>query len=232
MSVHSVSICIPTYEMGGTGLKYLDHSFSKLKEQTINNFEVVISDHSLDDSIKKLCNSWVDQLNIRYYNFKENRGNSSANLNNSIKLAEGDIIKILFQDDFFYDPNSLKNELNVLLNSNSKWAATSCYHTDDGVKFYRLYHPTYNDNVVYGDNTISSPSVIMLFKDSFLQFDENLIWLMDCDFYRRMYDNYGVPALGNTPTVVNRNHPKQITRLIANQELRDKEFKYIKEKYE
>ena len=62
-----VSVCIPRYEMKGKGAEYLDHSFNLLYAQSYKNFEVIISDNSKNDNIKKLCEIWSDKLNINYF---------------------------------------------------------------------------------------------------------------------------------------------------------------------
>ena len=37
-----------------------------INNQTYKNFNVIISDHSLDDNIKNLCNSYSDKFEIKY----------------------------------------------------------------------------------------------------------------------------------------------------------------------
>jgi hypothetical protein len=59
------SIAIPAYGYNGKGKDFLE-KLTILKEQTFEDFEVVISDHSTDDTIKDLCDSWMDRLNIHY----------------------------------------------------------------------------------------------------------------------------------------------------------------------
>ena len=90
-----ISICIPTYEVNGKGVEYLNHSLSILQNQTYQDFEVVISDHSIDDGIKNLCESWKTRLDISYIRNEYGRGSISCNTNVAIKHAKGEVIKIL-----------------------------------------------------------------------------------------------------------------------------------------
>ena len=60
-----ISICIPTYEMKGKGVEYLEYSFNILYSQTYTDFEIIISDHSLSNEIKDLCEQWSQILNIK-----------------------------------------------------------------------------------------------------------------------------------------------------------------------
>ena len=79
------SVVIPTYEMNGKGDEFLENNFIILKKQIFNDFNIIISDHSLNDNIKNICDKWKNELNIIYLKNENNRGSSSANLNNAIK---------------------------------------------------------------------------------------------------------------------------------------------------
>ena len=222
-----ISICIPTYEMKGKGAEYLSYSFNVLYQQTFKDFEIIISDHSESDAIKDLCTQWNSILNIKYIRNQYKRGNSSANTNNAIKQASGDIIKILFQDDFLYDEHSLQNQINCY---NGKWlVVASCHY--NGEEIYKPFYPSYHDNIQYGHNTIGSPSVIMFENNNILEFDENLIWLMDTDYHKRMYLKYGFPDICTDVCVVNREHSDQVSHTLATEEIKQKELKYVVKKY-
>ncbi|OQX21755.1 MAG: hypothetical protein BWK75_02465 [Candidatus Altiarchaeales archaeon A3] len=226
-----VSVCIPTYEMHGLGDKYLKHSFDILTTQTFKDFDVVISDHSKTDVIKNLCEEYKDILDIHYFRNAENIGNSSANINNAIKNAKGKLIKILFQDDFLYNAKSLEVIVNNFDLKRDNWLITACEHSEDGITFYRPFYPKYNKAIYLGNNTISSPSVLTIINENPLLFDEKLIWLMDCDYYKRCYDKYGEPKILNTINVVNRIGDYQVSNTITNKSLKDNEYNYILKKY-
>jgi glycosyltransferase involved in cell wall biosynthesis len=226
-----LSICIPTYEMKGNGVKFLEYSFKKLTNQTFKNFEIVISDHSSDEEIKNLCVKYKDILNIVYFKNIDNVGNSSANVNNAIKHASGKIIKFLFQDDFLYNEDSLEITVSNFDFKKDKWLVSRCEHSIDGISFFRDFKPHYNENIHLGINTISSPSVLTVLNDEPFLFDENLICLMDCDYYKRCFQKYGEPKILNVITVVNRVGDHQVSNTIVNAELQIKELKYIKEKF-
>jgi len=226
-----VSICIPTYEMKGKGADYLEHSFRIFQQQTYSNFEIIISDHSQSTLIENLCNKWSNKLIINHYYNEYKRGTSSANINNALKKANGEIIKILFMDDFLHDATSLETQLVHLLGNHNHWSITACAHTNDGVNIFRPHYPKYHDNIQYGENTISSPSVLMFKNEDIIEFDENLFWLMDTDYYKRMYDKFGLPSICNYITVVNREHPDQVSNTLATEEVRKKELDYIIQKY-
>lgn len=222
-----ISICIPTYEMKGLGVKYLEHSFEILKKQSFNNFEVIISDHSKNDAIKNLCNKYKDYINIKYYRNKKNIGSSSSNINNALKNASGKIIKILFQDDFLYNDKSLEEIVNNFNIKEDNWMVTACEHSYDGKTFFRKFYPKYNKMIFLGKNTISSPSVLTIKNNTKIFFDEKLIWLMDCDYYKRCYDNFGQPKILNKINVVNRVGDHQVSNSLVNKMTKIKETVYI-----
>jgi glycosyltransferase involved in cell wall biosynthesis len=225
-----ISICIPTYEMKDKGVEYLEYSFNILYSQTYKDFEIIISDHSIDNNIKNLCEQWSQVFKISYLRNKYKRGNSSANINNAIRNAKGDIIKILFQDDFLYDEYSLEKQVKCF---KEKWLVTACCHYN-GKEIYNPFYPRYHDQIQYGQNTISSPSVLMFENKDIIEFDENLISLMDVDYYKRLYDKLGLPFICNEITVVNRIHEASVTLSIVhanNSEIHYKEIEYMKNKF-
>ncbi len=199
------SIAIPTYGYNGKGIDYLNYNFSKIESQTFKDYEVVISDHSQDNTIKNVCYEWSDRINIKYVRNNVGRGFISPNLNVSMRHCRGEWIKILFQDDFLYDQNSLQKSKDFIdKNKDAIWIASRFTHSNDGIVMYREMEPTWNNNVPIGENTIGCPSVIMVKNKNLIYFDETFNWLMDCEFYKRMYDAYGKFLTLNEITVVNR----------------------------
>ena len=103
-----MSIAVPTWESYGKGNEFLDDLFRTLEIQTFQDFEVVVSDHSKDDKLVDVIDEFQHKFNILYVKNKNDRGNGPANTNNAIDKCSGDIIKVMFQDDFFYDEEALK----------------------------------------------------------------------------------------------------------------------------
>jgi hypothetical protein len=225
------SIVIPTYEMHNMGLDFLRYSFEIFFGQTFKDFEIVISDHSKDDKIETLCKEWSDRLDIIYLRNTLNYGNSSANVNNAISHASGKWVKILFQDDYLASYHSLMEIYKHIEIYNPRWIATGCEHSADGINYYRPFFPKWNKQIVYGKNTISSPSVIAFQnnKDGIL-FDENLLWLMDVEFYWRKYKKYGKPYFINSINVVNRTWGNRLSDTIS-KDRKDGEFQIIKKRH-
>jgi len=225
-----ISLVMPTYETFGKGRELLEFQFQKFLTQTYKDFEIVISDHSKNDEIENLCKDYQDKLPIRYYRNKLKRGNLSHNTNNAIKNCKGDIIKILFQDDFLWDNESLE-KIASSFGDETHWLVTACEHTYDGINFHRKFVPQYNEEIYLGRNTIGNPSV-MAFKNTedIIYLDERLTWMVDVDFYKKMHDKFGSPKVLPEVTVVIRQWNKQLTHLIP-PAIKEKERRMMVERY-
>tara|TARA_R110000824_G_scaffold161822_6_gene337310 strand:+ start:827 stop:1525 length:699 start_codon:yes stop_codon:yes gene_type:complete len=225
------SIAIPTYEMNGYGVDFLTHSFIILFNQTFKDFEVVVSDHSLNNEVKTLCDSWSDKLNIKYLKNLDGIGGSSPNINNAIKWCEGKWIKFLFQDDFLFNSDSLeKLRVHITHNADKVWFVTACEHSPDGYTMTNPHYPHWTEDIHLGNNRISSPSVVTIKNKDLVYFDESLIWLMDVEYYKRMYDKYGEPSYLQTINVVNRVWGDSVSNSLP-QEIKDKEVSLMRNKY-
>lgn len=228
------SICIPVWEQGGFGFQYLKDLIRSIQIQTFQDWELVISDHSVSDEIYEFVASLGG---IKYYNLNRvkyirnlsDRGNGVANLNQSLIRASGEIIKIMFQDDFMFDRRCLEKFDRAFHDENTKWAVCGCNHTRDGVNFERFMVPSWNDKLLEGVNTISSPSVLAFRNENIELFDENLTMLMDVAHYYRLGERHGLPTILEDCLVTNRCHENQISSRY-NGNLGD-EIRYCKEKY-
>jgi len=223
-----ISIVIPTYTYYGEGKEVLDYSFSRMILQSFKDFDVVISDDSEDDSIKKVCDKWSNSLDIKYYRNKFNTG-AASNLNHAVSVAGAEILKILFQDDYLFDNNSMQNIRNNF-EDNDIWNFYSYVHTQDRMKYYRYYVPFVVDNLEV-NGTLGTPSALTMrkMKDMPL-FDENLKYHFDCDFYRRMQMKYGNPKIVNVITMANYVWDKNISSNMPDG-LFEKELEYLVRKY-
>ncbi|MFZ4499964.1 MAG: glycosyltransferase family 2 protein [Minisyncoccia bacterium] len=229
----TISICIPTYEMKGLGTKFLRESFDILTQQTFKDFDIVISDHSKDDSIKNLCEEYSPILTIHYYRNDENRGSSSANINNAIRHATGGLIKILFQDDFLFHERALEEIVEHFDIQKDHWLLTGCTHSCDGVHFFNPLFPKVNSiSSLWIKTVYSSPSTLTIKNTAPLLFDESLLWLMDSDYYRRYHDTFGEPKILKTINVVNRVGAHQITNSLATENIKRDEYVRVLKKHE
>jgi len=226
------SICIPTWEVRGMGPYYLEYSFNILAQQTFKNFDIIISDNSYDNSIKDVCDKWSNLLNIKYFLNEEGRGFISPNLNYGLSKCTGKYIKILFQDDFLYDENSLNNIAKCLqANPNTNWLVTGCGGTPDEINFSVIVTPTYNLNIHLGKNTIGCPSVLTIKNnEDTIFFDESLVWLNDVDYYKKCYDKFGLPYIIPELGVSIRIDGVSVSSLLQDK-IKEEEYNFMLNKY-
>ena len=224
-----VSICIPVYDMKGKGLSFLQRNLSSIFIQSLEPYEVVISDHSTDDSIEKLANEWKKFLNIKYFKNERGLGNISANLNNCIEKSEGEILDFMFQDDFYFSPDSLDRRMKTL--ATNQWSLTSTIHYSHERQFYWHLIPVYRQDIYLGYNSIGSPSLLSMRKKDAPMFDENLFMLTDCDYYKQLYDKFGLPVCSPDITSVSYIWEGQSQRGVSENELNN-EIQIVKQKYE
>ena len=222
---------MPTYETFGRGCEFLEFQFQILMKQTFKDFEVVISDHSKNEEIKNLCERYSDKLKVVYIHNPLNRGSLSHNTNNAIKNCSGNIIKILFQDDFLYGEDSLQ-KIYDSFTPDIQWVIGSCEHISDSSNgLFNKVVPRYSDEIMSGVNTIGNPSVVAFrnVEDNVL-FDEKMTWTVDLDYYKRMHDKNGNPAVINDTIVIIRIWDKQLTNLIPNK-IKQREERLIRDRY-
>lgn len=225
-----ISIAIPCYEMGDKGGDFLDFSLSKIFDQTYKQIEVIVSDHSIDDNVKDVCEKWKKLLDIKYLRNEIMRGSSSQNINNCIKNSSGELIKILCQDDYLYDKDSINNTVRAFIDDNTKhWLVSNYLYTDDN-KNFKEYRPYLNANILL-INTIGTHSCLTIRNKDLIYFDENLIWFMDCEYYNRLLKTFDKPIFLPVFTVAQFIWSGQVTNTLANEEVRQKEKQYIERKY-
>jgi glycosyltransferase involved in cell wall biosynthesis len=185
-----ISIVIPTYEMKGQGVFFLKRCLDSIEKQ-INidpqAIEVVISDQSSDQAIAQFCQH--HSFLVHYYRTDTGRGIAAHNLNQGISKARGTHIKILFQDDLLVQDTYLATLLQMIQEQGAQCILSAATHTRDGKAFYDPMTPKDNPYFLFGNNTVSSPSVLTVAKSVFeeLPFDEHLKLLFDCDFYYRLF---------------------------------------------
>src|SRR3990167_10562475 len=155
-----ISVIVPAYNMEN-GKFFLQRNLDSILRQTFRDFEIVVTDDSENSEIKL----WIDEIftkyidyspsitNIRYYQNSGRKGMAN-NTNFAIDQAKGELIKILFQDDYFYDERSLWDIVHHFTRF-TMWMVTPCLH-DNGQGLFNEHHPYYSES----ENTIGSPSAL------------------------------------------------------------------------
>ena len=194
-----ISVVIPIHWMKNWQF-FLTRCLGSIEQQTYQNYEIIITKN----------------------------GNMAKNTNSAIKGATGDVIKILYMDDYLAHPDSLKN---IAENFKGGWLATGCVH-DYGEGKFKGPHLAKADGIIGNRlaNTIGSPSVVAIENKDPLLFDEEMTWVLDIDYYRRLYERYGEPTILDSYDVVMGCGNHQVTNILQEEE-KIKEENYLIEKW-
>ena len=188
-----ISIVLPIHEMKN-GAFFLWRAINSIMEQTYKNYEIVIT--------------------------KE--GSMPVNTNAGIKKARGELIKILYLDDWFAHPNALKDIVDNF-DYDRHWLITGVDTNPS---------PYWTPDIHTGNNKLGSPSALTFqnFRNENVLFDEKLSWLVDCDLYKRLVDKYGLPKILEEVNVNIGVGDHQMTHILTDEE-KLAEHKLIQEKY-
>ncbi len=214
MSIPKISIALPIYSGMKNAEFFLTRCLNSILEQSYDDFEVVITDNSDDDRLEKICHTYG--MNIRH--FYNPRKGISANTNEAIKRSRGDLIKILNIDDYFAHEWALDDILEAF---RGHWLISAVSNNR---------YPRYTTNIHVGNNKLGGPPALTILNKNPFFFDENLTWMLDCDYYRRMFDSYGEPIILSKVNVNIGEHKGQMTNTIQD-EVKQKEVEMMIKKY-
>jgi glycosyltransferase involved in cell wall biosynthesis len=170
------SIVVPTYEMFGKGLEFAKKNLESIKIQTFKDYEIVIVDQSHNDDIYNLSKNYES---IKFV--KNLIPGMAVNLNCGIRNISGELIKILFQDEYFANENVLQT-INDNFKPEDNWLFTGCSGYPN---------PSYNKTAC----TLGTPSLMTMRNIDPLFFDETFVFAVDFEYYNRMYERYGLPKI-------------------------------------
>lgn len=234
MDGYNISVAIPTFEYYGMGINMLNDLFLSLYlQQDIDSFQVVVSDHSVNNEIENFCNLNFYNLNIKYIRNSLKRGNPGNNHNNVIDHSDGKIIKLMQQDDFFYDHLALNKIYNALSNSDHSWLVNGCIHTeDDGRTFVRPHFPFWNFSMLKQNvNNIGGVSTLAIKKNVISRFDEKTRMLLDVDMYFNLQSKYGDAIYYKDLLTVSRcREENRLSAEVSPEEI-EEELEYCRKKY-
>lgn len=219
-----ITIAIPTHEMENREF-FLRRSLDMLAKQTFKDFDIVISDNSNDKVLRDIAYLEYPDLDTMWY-FNPKKG-MAKNTNSAIKKSKGDLIKILYLDDYLFSENSLKEIVDNFSDA-CDWLITGCLHDSGDAKPLNPHYPSFERQD--SDNYVGSPSVLTIKRGLKIYFDEKMTWLLDLDFYKRLYDKTGPPAFLHKLNVVIGIGKHQMTQILSD-ELKNNEREYINKKY-
>jgi glycosyltransferase involved in cell wall biosynthesis len=194
-----IAIVIPAYDMHHQGVHFLRRaleSISKQKQVDFSQMIVVVSDHSVNFAIEKFLKGYQPPFQVHYVRNQSHFGNISHNLNLAIEFvlqnSPASYIKVLFQDDYLLEEDYLVQILQLIQETKPDAIITGATHSTDGKNCFNPITPKNNPFLIFGQNTISSPSTLTLSRQVCEQerCDEHVQLFMDVDWYYRIFKSY------------------------------------------
>jgi glycosyltransferase involved in cell wall biosynthesis len=223
------SAIITTYECYGKGKELLEENVNSILTQTYANIECVITDHSKDDNIENYIKTlnFPNNIKLLYTRYTENYGSPSHNWNNGLKYANGDFLHTLCMDERYYHRDAIKNIVDFIKSTKSKWIACSQIVEPTNYKFT----PKWNSNILK-NNTLSGNGSIVITKElKHINFDPQFIWYLDTDYYYRLSLEAGPPNIFNEICYIGRIHENQLTSKVCDNKRINEENIKMSKKY-
>jgi len=234
MAMIRISICIPAHN----NIDFLIRAIDSVLIQTYSDYEIIISDDTKDDSIKDILNTIYPTVGaIKYFKNTMHSG-AVANWNNAISHATSPLIKLLHHDDWFSNENCLEKLVKpFLIDPELDFVFCQSNHYD-GNKFLEKCEPnskaltsfSQDPSYIFKKNFIISPSST-LYRKTVLEYDTNLTWMVDVDFYVTYLKNRKFQYIPESLINLNISQGRLTEFCENNPELLIKECLYLFNKY-
>lgn len=185
-----ISICIPAY----LRVDALARLLNSIATQSFNDYEVVVSDDSPDDSVEQLVKTFAGRFPCTYFKNSPALG-TPANWNAAIDKASGEWIKLMHDDDWFARENSL-DIFASFTETQPPFIFSNYYSVDEEKEINKLNllstvwkkRILREPFVLYASNRIGPPSVTMLHHRIRERYDPAYKWLVDLEYYIRVLE--------------------------------------------
>lgn len=235
-----VSICVPTYQ----NQKEVERLIDSVREQTFEDYEFIITDDSKDDEIEKYINRLQEEKDkaaakIRYYHNEKPLGHI-YNWNKALSYAQGELIKIMFSDDWFTYPDSLEKMIKMLEKEpEAGMAFCGCMQVSKKQSYSRKPEEGYVQKLqqdyryLFISNQIGAPSDILYRRSLGALFDEKSNWASDVFLYMEILKKNPRFVFSEEPLISIGIHENQYTETFTVNDSRIfKDYQYMFEKYE
>lgn len=224
------SIIIPTYN----NLQLFKYALESVLKQKEASFEIIVTDDSTNNDIELYC-SQIKDSRIIYVHNKPSKG-AIANWNSGLSLVKGENVIVLHHDESFISDDFLYRIDNLLTN-NDIVIHNKLVKQPNGVKkelipefikkiFIRLKYP------ILAVNVIGPCACIAFKKEKIESFDERLHWLVDCEWYFRLFkQSRNILYVSSKEILSRHNHEGQITNNIDIERVYMADSQIISKKY-
>lgn len=184
-----ISICIPAYKR----VEFLKRLLDSIAIQNFKQYEVIITDDSPDDSVKNFVATYSGIETMHYFRNANTLG-TPENWNESIRKANGTWIKLMHDDDWFANENSLGEFMDAIAKSKG-CSFIFCAHNNVDVSSHKNV-PVYLGFIgkfllrqsplnLMKRQYVGAPSNTLIRKDIGLLYDRRFKWVVDFEYYIR-----------------------------------------------
>ena len=184
-----ISICIPAYK----NISHLKRLLDSVSTQTLQNYEVIITDDSPDDSVKHFIESYTAIKHLHYYKNQPALG-TPENWNESIRRANGTWIKLMHNDDWFASDSSLQTFYDhSLRHKDCKFFFSAFQNITEDTGHKQVVRCNAYDQAVLKASPlhlfrrvyVGNPSCTFIKRDVGLWYDNRFKFVVDFEYYIR-----------------------------------------------
>lgn len=189
-----VTIIIPTYKRA----EYIQRAIESILNQTYKDYEIIVVDDNDENSeyrksMQNIMQKYEEYDNITYVKHKENK-NGAAARNTGIRLAKGDYITFLDDDDYF-----LKDRLKILIKEIEKsieydaiYSSCVCVKENEIIKLVKAKKSGNLEKEMLEQESFFGTGSNMFFRRNAIQeigeFDESFIRHQDFEYMVRFFE--------------------------------------------
>ena len=208
--MNSITVVVPIHDPHATQFARVKRMAYSLALQDFLPRQLVISSNHEITYIDELLSIFPKTIQVDVVqNFSKN---APQNLNFAVNCASEPLVKVLFQDDFLLGGDYLAKVSHYLSHGRANWLATrSLDLRESDMSIIQDVTPKYTERLRKGINTIGSPSCVAFRRETYVPFDQDMVYMFDCEWYLRMAHRFGLPNLAKDSAVVIGIHGDQAT---------------------
>ena len=184
-----VSIVLSTYNRAGL----ISNAIESVLKQNFSDWELIVVDDASTDNTEEIIKQWqIRYPKVIYSKAPENIG-IARNSNRGLRMAKGEYIAIIDDDDVWIDRDKLKKQVEFL-DKNPDYVATGggvVVVDKEGKEMFRYLKPETDEKIrekMLFDNTMANSTTV--FRRSIAEkvglYDENFRYSADRDFFLKL----------------------------------------------
>ena len=208
--MNSISVVVPLHDPHETQFDRVKRMVYSIALQGFLPRQLVISSNHDVTYIDELLS--IIPKTIQVDVVRNSSKHAPQNVNFAVNCASEPLVKVLFQDDFLLGGDYLAKISHYLSHGSASWLVTrSLDLRESNMSFIQDVTPRYTERLRNGINTIGSPSCVAFRRETYVPFDQDMVYMFDCEWYLRMAHTFGRPTLTKDSAVVIGIHGDQAT---------------------